>query len=467
MTPDRSAPVLRNRQATAREFFAVVFRRKWIILGLFLVVTLTVLVVVFSSPTNYRSIGKVAIRRGEQESLLQPGKRISNWEEEIATEVQVVRSQPVADRAQALLDERARHGGPKVRLVAGELDAEVVGASNAVLIAYTDRNPGIARAACDAVVTAYVAYRQETVNLTYPKAFFDTEIQKVSHDLAALEEKRRNYTTVNGAAAIEDQQRMAISTLANLRQRSSEIQSDLAEARATLQQMRKFASDPNLDVPTFGNGEGEQVLVDLRIKVLNQETRLAQLRERYRDDSPDVQNATMTLETLRGLLAREANSRVEIASTRVQALEARLRPCEAEIHKIEGELESMPNKEMSLSEMDRQIAVLKDRYGELVRSSDQARITEQTRSNVNIVVLEPAGQAHATNARDWVRLALAPGFSLVVGIGLAFFVDGLDTRIRTAADAETTLELPVLASLTERRRRDALAVLPSEEPAPR
>jgi len=54
-----------------------------------------------------------------------------------------------------------------------------------------------------------------------------------------------------------------------------------------------------------------------------------------------------------------------------------------------------------------------------------------------------------------------------VGIGLAFFVDGLDTRIRTAADAEATLELPVLASLTERRRRDALAALPSEEPSQR
>jgi len=77
----------------------VVFRRKWIILGLFLVTTLTVLVVVFSSPTDYRSIGKVAIRRGEQESVLQPGRRVSNWEEEIATEVQVVRSQPVAERA--------------------------------------------------------------------------------------------------------------------------------------------------------------------------------------------------------------------------------------------------------------------------------------------------------------------------------------------------------------------------------
>lgn len=467
MTSDHRPASAPARQATAREFFAVVFRRKWIILGLFLVVTLTVAVVMLSSPTDYRSIGKVAIRRGEQESVLQPGRRLSNWEEEIATEVQVVRSQPVAERAQALLDDRARTGGPKVKLVPGGLDAEVVGASNAVLIAYTDRRPEIARAACDAVITAYVSYRQETMNLTYPRAFFETEIAKVTRELSDLEEARRSYTAGRGAVAIEEQQRTTISYLANLRQKRADVQSDLAEARTIQQQIEKFVQDPDLDVPTFGGGEGEQVLVDLRIKVLNQETRLAQLRERYREDSPDVQNSAMTLETLRGLLSREAQSRAAVAHTRVAALEARLRPLDTEIVRLERDLATMPGKLMSVSEMDRQIAVLKDRYGELAKSSDQARITQETRSNVNIVVLEAAGPPRPTNVRDWVRLALAPGFSLVVGIGLAFFVDGLDTRIRTASDAESTLELPVLASLTERRRRDALAVLPSEEPAPR
>ena len=35
----------------------------------------------------------------------------------------------------------------------------------------------------------------------------------------------------------------------------------------------------------------------------------------------------------------------------------------------------------------------------------------------------------------------------------AFFVDGLDLTVRTANQAEEYLDLPVLASLSERRRR--------------
>jgi uncharacterized protein involved in exopolysaccharide biosynthesis len=453
MTPDlRHAPSSRSRQATAREFLAVVFRRKWLIIGLFVVTTVTVFTVVFTAPTSYRSIGKVALKRGEQESLLTPGRRMSGWEEELSTEVQVIRSQPVAERAQALIDHRAARGGARIQLSPTALDAEVVGASNALLIAYSDSDPQVAEAACDAVITAYVAYRQEALNLSYPKQFFDGELGLVARDLDRLQAQRRTFASTNSAVALEEQQRVTVSSLSALQQRRSEVQSDLEEARATVQQMQNLANDPSADVPTFGQGS-EQVLVDLRLKVVNQETKVAQLRERLRDDSPDVVNATATLETLQGLLRREAGSRVRVAESKVSALEARLKPIDDEITRLQQELALMPTKQLSMSEMDREIEVLKDRYRELVKSSDAARITENTTSGIRVLVLEPAGPAAPMNVRDYVRLALAPAFSLVVGIGLAFFVDGLDTRVRTASDAESVLELPVLASLNDRRRR--------------
>jgi capsular polysaccharide biosynthesis protein len=88
-----------------------------------------------------------------------------------------------------------------------------------------------------------------------------------------------------------------------------------------------------------------------------------------------------------------------------------------------------------------------------VQYGDQARITQAMSKTVTVLVLTPAGPGRATNGRDYVRLGLAPAFSLVVGLGLAFFVDGLDNRVRTAGDAETAADLPVLASIGERRRR--------------
>jgi capsular polysaccharide biosynthesis protein len=44
-------------------------------------------------------------------------------------------------------------------------------------------------------------------------------------------------------------------------------------------------------------------------------------------------------------------------------------------------------------------------------------------------------------------MALAPVFSIVIGLGLVFFLESLDHSIKGPADAEDALGLPVLASL--------------------
>ena len=451
-TRDNITPLRPERQASAREFLAVVFRRKWIILGLFVISVLTVFTITLTSPTRYRSIGKVLVNRGEKESLMIPQRRITNWEEELASEVQFIESHPVAQRAQAILDEEARHGGRKLTLNAALVDAEVVGASNALLIAYTDPDPTVAQTMCDAMIRAYVDTRNTTFNLTYPQEFFSQETGQVMDDLSRLERERRDYAQGNHAVALDNQQSSQVNYLNILDQRRNELLSKLASERTQKEQLDRFATDPTLDVPSTGDN-GEQVLTDIKLKIMQQQARVAQLREKYRDDSPDVVNATATLETLRAMARRELSSRADMSQTRIAMLESQLKPIDTEIARVRSDLSTMPQKQMSMSELDRQIDLLRDRYSQLVRLGDQARVTQEMSRTVTVLVLTPAGPGRPTNTRDYVRLGLAPAFSLVVGLGLAFFIDGLDTRVRTAGDAEAAAELPVLASLSEHRRR--------------
>jgi uncharacterized protein involved in exopolysaccharide biosynthesis len=332
------------------------------------------------------------------------------------------------------------------------VDAEVVGASNAVLIAYVDHDPAVARVVCDAVMRAYVATRNETFGLSYPESFFDGEIRGVTTELARLERARRDYAEGNHAVALDEQQRVQVSYLADLERRRSELESDLAAAQTQLDQLQRFASDPTREPPMMGEN-GEQVLTESKVKVMQQEARVAQLREKYRDDSPDVVNALATLDALKQLVRKEVESRIDMSHSNVEMIQAKLKPVETEIARVRSDVATMPQKEMSLSEMDRQITVLRERYSQLIQYGDQARITQAMSKTVTVLVLTPAGPGRPTNSRDYVRLALAPAFSLVVGLGLAFFVDGLDTRVRTAGDAEAAAGLPVLASIGERRRR--------------
>jgi uncharacterized protein involved in exopolysaccharide biosynthesis len=152
------------------------------------------------------------------------------------------------------------------------------------------------------------------------------------------------------------------------------------------------------------------------------------------------------------MLRREVEARLQVSQTRVTALSERLRSIDHDIAQVRSDLGTLPEKEARISELDTRIGALKLRYQDLVEKAGAAKITEFTSLPVKIILLSPAGPATPKNTRDYVRMALAPAFSIVVGIAVAFFVDGLDITVRTASHAEEVGDLPVLATVNERRR---------------
>lgn len=444
-----------SRQATAREFLAVLFRRKWIVIGLFVATTITILITALSTPTVYISAGSVLVKRGEKESLMSPYRRvIGDWEQDLGSEMEIVRSQPVVARAQAMID--AQGLGDRIHIDAENIDVEVMGKSTVLAVGYVAGDAAVTKPACDAIIRAYIEFRQNDYALAYPREFFEREIEQVESDLRRRIGLRRDFAERSGVVDLKVQNSDLVHQLGTLKQRRNNVRADLAEARAMLANMEQLQSNAKIDLPTFSSTfSNETALIELKRKILNEEARLASLRERFREEAYEVENAKRTIASLKDLLREEVSARLEMSRGKTDQLQARLDVLDTDIAAIEAELAGMPDKEGRLAMMDQEIAILQDRQAQLTESSDQARVNEQTSQSVNVLLLSEASEPRASNARDYVRLALAPAFSVVVGIGLAFFIDGLDLTVRTAGHAERAMELPVLASLTDRRRRTA------------
>jgi uncharacterized protein involved in exopolysaccharide biosynthesis len=439
------------RQTTAREAVAVVFRRKWLILGLFFATTITVVALVLSAPTTYVSSGRVLIRRGEKQSVLLPNREIFNqWEQELGSEIELIKSTDVSASAQAMLDAEP---GPKVRFSGSAVDAEVMGKSNVIAIAYTDGNPQVAERAARAVIRAYVDYRQQTLALRYPKSYFDREIARADSEVRAIIEEKRHYADATGAVEPSEQKRASLGLESGLNQKRSEAAADLASAQAEQKSMRQLQANPYVEDPTSSGPTNSPAIEELKRRVVEQQARIAFLRERYRDDAPEVLMANATLDTLRGLLSHRIQGQLAISDSKVSALEARVTSIDRDLSQVRSNIGNIPDQEARINQLDLQYSLAKDRYDDLLIKARDAAVNEVTSSPVSVVLITPAGPARPTNVRDYVRLALAPAFSLVVGVGLAFFVDGLDLTVRTAGQAEEAVDLPVLAALTERRRR--------------
>src|SRR5690348_4368908 len=246
-----SAPV--ERQASTREFLAVLFRRKWLILGLFAATTATVLVVAATTPLMYSSTGRVLVFRGERESSLTPGRQImSDWEQDLGSEMEVVKSEPVLDEARAQLAKQRGPGGRSLALDATQIDVEVLGKSNVLGIGYSDRDPAVARTTCAALLAAYMDYRQNKMTLDRPERFFQAAGARVDADIAAKMDERRRIAQETGVTDPGEQSRAWMSLLGVLQARRTEDAGAVAEAQTAYDAMVQLRDNPDAELTTLG-----------------------------------------------------------------------------------------------------------------------------------------------------------------------------------------------------------------------
>src|SRR4249920_3501098 len=182
-SPVTSAPRV-ARQATAREFMAIMFRRKWIILGLFLITTATVVTVAFTTPTTYQSSGRILVKRGERQSALRADRQVfDDWEQDLGSEMQVMKSQPVVERARDLVAEQAKREHSAIQFNSKKIDVEVVGKSNVIALGYTDLDPSTAQIACRSLMQAYVEYHRDRLTSSRPQHYFTEEINTLNRNI--------------------------------------------------------------------------------------------------------------------------------------------------------------------------------------------------------------------------------------------------------------------------------------------
>ena len=412
----------------------------------------TALIVAFGTPTEYISSGQVLVRRGEQQSMFSPYRQVANeWEIELGSEIQTVKSWPVQQRAQEFLDAE-RRGRPAVKMEDVKVIVEVTGKSNVLAIACRDRDPRVAERACDALIRAYIDYRQRA-ELNYPGRFFDRELKQAATELERWTSRRREFASQTGIVDLQAQRTNLIQLRGVLEERRTAATSLLAEATSSYRLMGQLKQNPGIDMPNLLQSiSSDGVIMLVKQRVIEQESRIARLRELYRDDSSELTNAEATLDTLRSLLQREVEARYAISRSNVAVQQAKLDVVNRDLATVDAKLASMGELEGQSAEIDNQSSTWRLRYSEFAKSSDQARVNQNTMQRISVFLLNPASPARPQNSLDYVRLALAPGFSLVVGIGVAFFVDGLDLTVRTSPQAEEEVRLPVLAAIRERRR---------------
>ena len=197
-----------ERDTTLRDLLAVVFKRKWIILGIFLVTSLIIGLKTVTTPTTYTADATLLLnRQGARSSVLERISRALPWVEVVESEIEVLQSMPVLQKARAKLQDPAE--GDPVDISLGKLSKSiatgVVGESNVLFVSGTHLDPQIAQRITNAVAESYVEYHDQIYELPNAMGIIGARADTVFARLETLEAERSAILRQLGTGNIDHQ----------------------------------------------------------------------------------------------------------------------------------------------------------------------------------------------------------------------------------------------------------------------
>lgn len=465
-----------------------IWRRRWYALAVAWMLSLVGWTVVAILPDKYVSEARVYI---DTTSLLGPllkGIAVeTDLDQEVAIMQRTLLSRPnLAEVARATdLDLEATTPIEMEKLLGNiEKSASIKAQGrNLFTVGFTDKNPVLAKAVVQALLTIFVETNlgQNRQDMENARSFIESQLSTYQKQLQDAEQRlaafRTKHTDVLGAGDFTKQlaQAKGVRTKAKRDYEDTVLRRDQLKAQlAVVPQFLKVQAPPQVVMAGTTASPEES-----RLEQLQQN--LDQLQLRYTPNHPDVVNMQRSIKLLTEQMAKKASEpasekdsqkaanqvpKAEIPNTLYEQLQLRISELEpelvtmrrnlseadAEVSRLEELRLTAPEVEIQLKDLDRDYGVIKSKFEEFLARREAARISqaaEATTDSVQFRIISPP-QVPVVPAAPKRQLLF--GVVLVAalggGVGFTFLLSQLDTTFSSPNSLTDKFELPVLGSIT-------------------
>lgn len=450
-----------------------IWQRRWIALAIAWVVCLAGWLVVSQIPNSYQSSARVMV---EMRQVL-PGAEAAVAQNAQAKDIDRIRQTLIS----AVNLEKVVRGTSMAETIANDRDVadRVASLQNAIKltaqqdnlfeIAATSGNPRLAREIVQKMIDIFVednlaSDRDATMQSL---RFLDQQLAQRQKQLADAEARRQAFQAqfmamLPGTGSMDDR-------MSNARGELAQIEGDLAAAQSSLSaaNAQMAGTQPNLP-----GTAGTAVVGPARARLNAIEGQIAEGRSRgWTDAHPDMVALERQLGAARAAVRGEPGSvSGGVAATpnplylqlraaqaerqaRVAELTQRKSQIESQLNGLQAKIAADPQAAAQQSQLDRDIASLKQQYDALFQDREQVRLRSSVQTDTDAVkfsVIDPPTQPRSPTAPN--RPLLLLGVLIVgigAGIGAAFALSRLRTSFATAARLEKVSGMPVLGAIGE------------------
>jgi len=451
------------------DYWRIIRIRKTVILAVFLLVVITATLVTFILPESYSSFARIKVERDVSDISGFTDRQGYNTQYDpyfIQTEFEVIQSEKVLTNVIDMLDlntvwGRKYQNGEKLKttealaLLRSRMNLQPVRNTSLIKIAVYSEDPREAAKIANAIAVAYRDHRLEQRrqwSLNGLKALKETyqeqedKIRKVQSEMERMRET--NVISDLDPAGLASTPSLDAETVRKILGTKIEKEAKLISQEEMLRKLKGLSEDELIEV--IPRTAQEQILTELISQRNLAEQRLVVLKKDLGDAHPDVIRTQSQVDDLKQKINKSVQGimtalETGVASTRAEVEQLKKTLDDAKRTDIEKAEKSRPyfDKKRELENLLRiraalEMKIFSERSDVLLPKSSMVEIVDQAVPNFKPV-----------RPNKPLNIILGIVIGLVVGVGLAFFIEYLDTSVKTIDDVERTLQAPVLGVIPQ------------------
>jgi capsular exopolysaccharide synthesis family protein len=450
------------------DYWRIIRIRKTVILAVFLLVVITATLVTFILPESYSATARIKVERDSPDiqGITERMPAASYDPYFIQTEFETIKSERVLGKViadQNLNDEWGNryHGGTRLKttetvtMLRQRMDLNPVRNTSFIEIRVYSENKDEAARLANAIATNYQAFRTEqrmelsAGGIKAVKDQLDEQEKKVKKAQEEVE-RLREELKVPDAMAMETGPTalMSAESLRKMEALRIETNAELVRQKTVLDMLKGLKYEQLAQVlPTTVQDTLLSSLLEQR--ALAEQGLVVKLKE-YGEQHAEVLK-------FKGQIADLENKIKERVAGIMFSLDSKVASVQADLQNLQSEVDKAMMKDIELAKKFRPYFEKKRELEELQRFRQilamkiaSEEIDKNLPKSTMVVVMDAAVPGtKPVKPNKALNIALGIIIGLVVGVGLAFFIEYLDTSVKTIDDVERSLQSPVLGVIPQ------------------
>ena len=327
------------------------------------------------------------------------------------------------------------------------LSIEPIRQSRLVNVSFEGKDPQMVARIANAHAQLYIESNIERKFSASQEAvgWLNQRIKEEEKKLQQSEESLQAYREKQGLIDLDfgERQGIILQSLNDLNAALTKAQTEKIEKTQLYAELQKFSGRPEL-VESLPAVVQNSLIQGLKANYIALSGQYSMLSQKYGPEHPNMVRLSSEMQGVRGKIAQEVGKIAQSIETEARLAADKEKAILAAMEAKKKEALDLNQKQIKYDVLKREADTTRALFESLLKRAKEATVTEGL-NVTNIVVVDPARVPETpVKPKKLQNFFLALIGGLTLGIGLAFFLEYLDYTIKTPNDVEHYLKIPLL-----------------------